>query len=107
MKVDIKPLSVNECFQGRRFKTPKYKSYEKHLLLLLKPLEVPKGQLKLNITFGLSSKLSDIDNPLKAFIDILQKKYLFNDRDIFELNIKKDLVPKGCEYIDFKITPYQ
>ena len=107
MKVDIKPLSVNECFQGRRFKTPKYKSYEKHLLLLLKPLEVPKGQLKLNITFGLSSKLSDIDNPLKAFIDILQKKYLFNDRDIFELNIKKDLVPKGYEYIDFKITPYK
>ena len=104
MKINIKPLSVNQCWQGKRFKTPKYKSYEFELLLLLKSnLSIPKGRLSLSITFGLSSKLNDIDNGLKPFIDVLQKKYGFNDRDIYKLEVEKVIVPKGQEYIDFKI----
>ena len=60
MKVNIKPLSINQCFQGRRFKTPKYKQYEKELMILLPALNVPSGLLEVVITFGLSSKLNDI-----------------------------------------------
>jgi Holliday junction resolvase RusA-like endonuclease len=106
MKINIKPLSVNECWQGRRFKTKKYKAYESELLLKLKPLTVPDGELSLNITVGLSNALADIDNILKPFIDILQKKYGFNDRDIMSLNIEKVKAEKGCEFIKFNLAPY-
>jgi len=104
MKIQIKPLSINQCFQGRRFKTPKYKQYEKELMLLLPILDVPNGLLEVIITFGLSSKLNDIDNGLKPFIDILQKKYLFNDRDIYKLIVEKKIVPKGEEFIECEIN---
>lgn len=53
----------------------------------------------LHIEFGFSNKASDLDNPVKPILDILQKKYGFNDRDIYELHIKKTIVPKGNEYI--------
>ena len=32
MRVFIKPLSVNEAWRGRKFKTPKYKQYEKRFI---------------------------------------------------------------------------
>jgi len=105
MKVDIKPLSVNACWQGKRFKTPKYKAYEKELLYKLKPMVIPGGKLKVSLVFGLSSKLADIDNPVKAFVDVLQKKYKFNDRDIYEMNLKKIDVKKGDEFIKYDIRP--
>ncbi len=103
IKVDIKPLSVNEAWQGKRFKTPKYKQYEHDLLFLLPKLKIKGGKLALSIIFGFSSKGSDIDNPAKLFMDILQKKYNFNDSAIYELHIKKEIVKKGMESIQFKI----
>ena len=103
MKVNIKPLSVNACFKGRRFKTDKYKAYEKQLLHTLKPMDIPEGKLKVYLTFGVSSKLADIDNPVKAFVDILQKKYNFNDRDIYEMVLKKVDVKKSKEFIEYDI----
>lgn len=100
----IKPLSVNEAWQGKRFKTEKYKKYEIDLLYLLPKLNIPEPPYRLEIEFGMS-KLSDIDNPLKPFLDVLQKKYLINDRDVLELTVKKTLVKKELEFIDFKILP--
>ena len=81
-KINIKPLSVNEAWKGKRFKTIKYSRYEKELYLLLKALKLPSAPYKVVLKFGFSSKLSDIDNPIKMTLDILQKKYKFNDRDI-------------------------
>jgi Holliday junction resolvase RusA-like endonuclease len=103
MKISINPLSVNKCWQGRRFKTPEYKTYETELLYLLPNKKIKEGQLTISIEFGFSSKLKDIDNPLKPFLDILQKKYEFNDRDIFNLYVEKKIVKKGYEYIQFEI----
>ena len=104
MRVNIKPLTVNKCWQGKRFKTPLYKAYEKELLLKLKKMDIPDGNLHLSIVFGVSSKLSDWDNPVKPFQDCLQKKYGFDDRRIYEANVKKVDVKKGEEFIDFEIT---
>jgi len=101
--ISIKPLSVNNCWQGRRFKTPIYKGYEKELLLKPPKFDVPKVKLKLVIVFGFSNKLSDVDNGLKPFLDILQKKYNFDDRDIYQLNVTKEIVKKGSEFIGFNI----
>jgi Holliday junction resolvase RusA-like endonuclease len=50
------------------------------------------------------SKLSDVDNPLKPFLDILQKKYKINDRDIEQLQVRKVVVKKGGEFIRFGIN---
>ena len=107
MRISIKPLSVNECFQGRRFKTAKYKSYERELLLRLPLITLPAAPYHIKFTFGLSSKLADYDNPVKPFQDILQKRYNFDDRDIYKATIEKVLTKKGNEFIEFKIEHYE
>ena len=101
----IKPLSVNQCWQGKRFKTTNYKVYEKTVLELLPDnLYVPdNGKLMVTISFGFSSKMSDYDNAIKPFQDILQKKYGFDDNRIYEAHIYKDIVKKGDEYIKIRI----
>lgn len=95
-------MSVNNAWQGRRFKTPQYKQYETAVLLMLPKSAIIQAPIAIDIIFGFSSPLSDIDNPLKPFLDILQNKYGINDRDIFELNVKKELVKKGNEFIKYK-----
>ena len=103
-RLQIKPLSVNEAWQGRRFKTDKYKSYQKAMLLNLKKSNKDfSGMLRIDLFFGFSSSAADIDNPVKMVLDILQKKYLFDDKKIFELNIRKCIVKKGNEFIEFNI----
>ena len=102
--INIKPLSINECFQGRRFKTKTYKQFEKDLSFLLPTITIPDGNLKLSIEWGFSNKSSDTDNPTKPFQDILQKKYGFNDSRIYELSLKKSIVKKGSEYIKFELS---
>ena len=103
IEIKIKPLSVNKVWRGQRFKTQEYKDYERDWFYLLPKLDIPKGKISLAIIWGMSNKVSDIDNPAKPLIDILQKKYNFNDKSIYELFMKKVDVKKGCEYISFSI----
>jgi Holliday junction resolvase RusA-like endonuclease len=109
-KLNEKPLSVNEAWQGKRFKTPIYKSYEETILLTM-----PKGKvdleemLRIEFFFGFSNKASDLDNPVKLLLDIAQKKYGFNDKNVFELNVRKCIVKKGEEFIQmgiYKLLPF-
>jgi Holliday junction resolvase RusA-like endonuclease len=103
-KLNEKPLSVNQAWQGKRFKTPLYKSYEETILLTM-----PKGKvdseemLRIEFFFGFSNKASDLDNPVKLLLDIAQKKYGFNDKNVFELNVRKCIVKKGEEFIQMGI----
>jgi Holliday junction resolvase RusA-like endonuclease len=107
IKLNIKPLSVNKAWQGKRFKTPIYKAYETKMLLMLPKIigKIP-DQIEINITFGFSNKASDIDNCVKLFLDLLQKKYRFNDSQIYRLNINKVLTDKGLDFIEFEIKKY-
>ena len=109
-KLNEKPLSVNEAWQGKRFKTPIYKLYEETILLTM-----PKGKvdldemLRIEFFFGFSNKASDLDNPVKLLLDIAQKKYGFNDKNVFELNVRKCIVKKGEEFIQmgiYKLLPF-
>lgn len=104
-KLNIKPLSVNKAFKGRRFKTKEYDKYISDMLYLLpNSLKINSNvYLSLSVTFGFSSRANDIDNPAKLFIDCLVKKYGFDDRMIYELYLCKEIVPKGKEYIEFNI----
>ncbi len=95
-------MSVNECWQGQRYKTQKYKYYEQELLLLLPKIQIPEGEKKIEVVIGVSSPLFDADNSLKPLFDILQKKYDFNDRDFMDIRLSKEVVKKGEEFISFK-----
>lgn len=101
--INVKPLSVNAAWQGRRFKTSLYKAFETEVLLKLRPITIPVyDKLRVDVTFYFKNKNSDIDNGIKPFLDILQKKYKFNDSRIYELNVKK--VISKQEGIGFYIT---
>ena len=103
-KLHIKPLPISKAFQGRWFKTKLCKDYEEDVGYLLPKLKAPKGKLFLRLEFGFSSKNSDLDNPVKIFVDILQKKYEFNDKQIYLMEVAKEDVKKGEEYIAFDIS---
>jgi Holliday junction resolvase RusA-like endonuclease len=103
IEMKIKPLSVNECWQGQRYKTNAYKSYEMALLYTLPSRQLPEPPYRIYLEFGFSSSASDLDNPTKPLIDILQKKYQFNDKEIFEAHLKKVKVKKGEEYFKVRL----
>jgi len=103
VKLEIKPLSVNDAWQGRRFKTPAYKKYWKDIQFLLPLMELPEPPYEIFLQFGFSSKGSDWDNPLKTTIDPIADYYGFNDNLIYKAVIHKVIVPKGEEYIAFHI----
>ena len=103
MRINIKPLSVNQVWQGKRFKTPIYKKYEKELIFMLPKLKIPTGKLEIIIIFGFSSSASAWDNPIKPFQDILQKRYGFNDSRVYKATVIKEIVKKGQEFIEFDI----
>lgn len=73
------------------------------MLLFLPNGKVRDGNLQVEIEFGFSNSKSDIDNGLKPFLDILQKKYKFDDCQIVKLIVDKVKVGKGEDYVAFKI----
>lgn len=103
-KLNEKPLSINKAWQGKRFKTPAYKVYEEAILLQMPKAKIDTEQmLRIEFFFGFSNKASDLDNPVKLLLDLAQKKYGFNDKNVFELNVRKCLVKKGEEFIQMGI----
>ena len=108
MRIRTKPISINECWTWRRFKTPKYKQYEEEVMLLIRDtslVDVKEWQpLKVSIVFWLSSKNADIDNPIKPILDIFQKVYGFNDKQVYKLEVSKLDVKKWYEFIEFDIV---
>ena len=103
-KLPIKPLSVNQAWQGKRFKSKAYTAYEKAVLPKLKLSKLPDAPYALHFEFGFSNKASDIDNGVKPFLDLLQKKYKFNDKEVYYMTVSKVIVPRGQEYVHFKLT---
>jgi Holliday junction resolvase RusA-like endonuclease len=104
-RINVKPLSVNKIWQGRRFRTKAYRDYEVEVLSKLpaSTSRIASKRLKLSMGIGVSSKNFDLDNACKPFLDILCKKYRFDDRYIYEIRMKKADVRKGKEYLTFKI----
>lgn len=66
----------------------------------------PPEKAKLTLKLGFSNPRSDIDNPVKIIMDILQKAYGFNDKTIYRLEVEKVDVKKGEEFIDFELSPH-
>lgn len=102
-RLSIKPLSVNEAWKGRRFKTDAYKSFDRHLTLILPKLDMPAPPYKFYYKFGFSSRNSDLVNPEKLVTDIICRKYKIDDRYIERMVLEKEIVEKGKEFIEFEI----
>lgn len=105
MKIFYKPLSVNEAWKGRRFKTAAYKQYERDILFLLPKIALPTPPLMITFIFGFKNMASDIDNPVKPLLDILQKKYGFNDKDVHSMLVLK--VKSDKPYFNIEISEFK
>ena len=104
--IKIKPISVNEAYSGQRFKTEKLKWFKKEMALKLPKKAVPWNKIYVKIHFGFSSHGSDLDNHVKAFLDCLQIKHKFNDNKVYRLDLTKEIVSKGSEFIKYEIKEY-
>ena len=105
-RINVKALSINKAYRGRRFRTPDYDSYESEVMYKL-PREIEfdrEEDIELHLLVGLSSKNADLSNTIKCFEDILQKKYSFNDKKVAKIVMEKEMVAKGDEFIEFNIT---
>jgi Holliday junction resolvase RusA-like endonuclease len=110
IKIQIRPLSVNKAWQGRRFKTKEYKRYEKDVLYLL-PRKCPlEGELFVRYVFYLKNyKISDNDNPVKPLQDIMVKKGIIKDDRFIKgtLIIKEPVKDIKDEKIVLDIVQYE
>jgi Holliday junction resolvase RusA-like endonuclease len=86
------------------------KEIEKGMLLNMPKAKIEKDQmLRVEFFFGFSNKASDLDNPVKLLMDIAQKKYGFDDKMVYEMNVRKCIVKKGEEFIHmgiYKMLPF-
>lgn len=104
----IKPLSVNEAWQGKRYKTDKYKKYCRDIKMLLpNNIELPKGKFGIRFHFYFSNKRSDWDNPIKTTQDAICAAYGLNDDNMYLGIVEKFICPKGEERTEFEIFEYE
>jgi len=97
MKIPIKPLSVNRCWQGKRFKTKEYNRYCQDVSLLLKAFnenvqeKIENKPYEILYVFWIKNwKMLDIDNPIKPITDILvANRVIPDDRFIMKMSIEK------------------
>ncbi len=103
IKLNVKALSINKAYYWRRTKTKECREYEQKVFDMLPKWSIWDFPIELSAKVWFSSRWSDIDNWLKLFIDILQKKYGFNDNRIYKLIIEKEITKKWEEFIEFNI----
>lgn len=105
VSIPIKPLSVNQGYTGRKFKTKAHRAWKSEVNSLLPEMKIDKHDFyRIEFTFGLSSEVSDYDNCIKFIQDLIAKKYKFNDKKIHKAIIDIHIVSKGHEYIKFKVS---
>jgi len=106
--LDEHPLSVNDAWEGRRFKTPEYKEFEEICLYTLPKKRMLRGIVEIEYRFHLKyHKTSDYDNFIKCFQDILVKRgYIEDDRFIYKATIYKIPSEREQDRIEVIIKPY-
>jgi hypothetical protein len=117
IKLDIKPLSINEAYDpiavrrgkkwiGQLIKSKAYTKYKKDLPLLLPPMhQLPEGKLVLLIKWHFKTAASDYDNPIKPMQDLICDYYGVNDNKIY-MGIQQKLTGYNQPYISFEFLQY-
>lgn len=112
-ELDIKPLSTNKMYTGRKRKSVWYKAYQRevHKKLeesgLFDPTKKVVGTYKLELEIGVSNSAFDASNAIKPFEDILSGHFKFNDKIIFFVSCRKYVVYKGEEFLRFKFAQFR
>jgi len=109
-KINIKPMSTNKAWQGRRFKSEAYKDYVDDLSMLLLPLKKhkvtsEKKDLIVTYNYYLSNyALTDVGNLEKQLTDILvQSGFIPDDRYIKKLIQEKHRSKEDYIEVDIKL----
>lgn len=92
IEINIKSLSVNEAWAGRRFKSAKYNKFEIDVNKILpRAKKTRKGEVEIHYTFYIKNYgMTDVDNLIKPIQDIIVKKgYIEDDRKIVFLSAEK------------------
>lgn len=103
-RINIKPMSVNAAYRGRRFNTKEHIQWEQLVLYSLPSIELPPPPYEIAFTFGLSSVNADGDNCIKIAQDVIAKKYGFNDKQIKRWLVEVIKVDKGKEFFEFHLN---
>lgn len=113
MKLEVKPLSVNQAwkFSGKiMYCTKAYEQLKKDVFLLTRGWKKTEGWIEMSLEFHIRRfKASDVDNFAKTTIDALMKaEVIDDDKFIKKLTLEKFLSPKGePEFIMVKIEKYE
>lgn len=103
IKLDIKPLSINSCWQGRRYKTKEAKVYDRTLQLLLPKSKIEAQFYIVKYIFYLKSILmADLDNFIKIIQDNIVKKGIIKD-DRYIVKIEAQKIKSDRDYIEIEI----
>ena len=105
IKIPIHPLTVNQAWCGRRFKSPAYKQYEQDCFKLIRGTKV-RGEVQIHYKFYTPfASTTDIDNLIKPIQDILVKCELIeDDKRIMRIVAEKF---KGDDKIEIEILKYE
>jgi len=98
--IEIKPISINNCFQGRRFRTKEFKHWQWAVISSLPKIKIESKEIQLYVTVYLKHPLqSDLDNFLKPLIDCIVKKGIIKDDRYIHLiqAFKKQSEKEGFE----------
>lgn len=91
MEVLLKPMTVNQCWQGRRFKTKNYLNWRLDFSDRIKKGTRIKGNMAVILEFYIKhDKTTDVDNLIKPVFDALKESGVIeDDRFIKEVHAYK------------------
>ena len=89
--IQLKPITVNRCWQGRRFKTKQYVKWRDDFGLLLKDKKTIEGNISVTLELYIKhDKTTDCDNTIKPILDALKENGVIkDDRFITEIHAYK------------------
>jgi Holliday junction resolvase RusA-like endonuclease len=101
----MKPLSLNNCFRGRRFDTSIKKMYDATLQFTLPKEKVIADYYKVTFRFGLKRCFAgDLDNLCKVLLDnIVDRGIISSDKKVVEIHLFKR--PADVDQIEITVEP--
>lgn len=103
-RIDIKPISANQCWQGRRFKTPEYKIWRLSVgILMKKHKRFSQGKYEVNLrVYTRYCATSDVDNFIKPALDSLVESGIIPD-DKYIQKVTCEKFKSDTDYFEYEI----
>lgn len=107
-KIYLKPISINDAFKGRRFKTALHKQYESDLRWYLCMPKIKRqkvsGWYSIKFKFYIKNySMSDLSNLIKVTEDCIVKAGLVDD-DRFCKKMELEKFKSDSDYFTFEIN---